>query len=126
MSTALTFVESPPGLAPLVDFDLDVVDGAPGLYTLRAETGLRLFLVDAPVYVPWYEPDLDAESLAMVGAAAGGETADVMVVATISDGAPIVNLMAPVLVNRRTGAAAQVILGDEWPLRAQLQRPGAA
>jgi flagellar assembly factor FliW len=124
MTTALTFVESPPGLAPLVDFDLDVVDGAPGLYTLRAETGLRLFLVDAPIYVPWYEPELDEESLAMVGASAGEP--DVMVVATISDGAPIVNLMAPVLVNRRTGAAAQVILGDEWPLRAQLQRPGAA
>jgi len=125
MTTALTFVESPPGLAPLVDFDLDVVDGAPGLYTLRADTGLRLFLVDVPIYVPWYEPEIDSESLASVGSAED-DPADVMVVATISDGAPIVNLMAPMIVNRRTGAAAQVILGDEWPLRAQLQRPGAA
>lgn len=124
MSTALTFVESPPGLAPLVDFDLDNVDGAPGLYTLRADTGLRLFLVDAPVYVPWYLPEIDSEALASVGSGAD-DPADLMVVATISDGAPIVNLMAPMIVNRRTGAAAQVILGDEWPLRAQLQRPGA-
>jgi flagellar assembly factor FliW len=125
MTTALTFIESPPGLAPLVDFDLDTVDGAPGLYTLRAETGLRLFLVDAPVYVPWYEPQIGSDALASVGSGAD-DPADLMVVATISDGAPIVNLMAPMIVNRRTGAAAQVILGDEWPLRAQLQRPGAA
>jgi flagellar assembly factor FliW len=125
VSTALTFVESPPGLAPLVEFDLDIVDGAPGLYTLRAETGLRLFLVDAPVYVPWYEPEIDSESLASVGSGEDSP-ADLMVVATISDGAPIVNLMAPMIVNRRTGAAAQVILGDEWPLRAELKRPGAA
>jgi flagellar assembly factor FliW len=125
MTTALTFIESPPGLAPLVDFDLDGVDGAPGLYTLKAQTGLRLFLVDAPVYVPWYAPKIDSDSLASVGAAED-DPADVMVVATISDGSPVVNLMAPMIVNRRTGAAAQVILGDEWPLRAQLQRPESA
>ena len=31
------------------------------------------------------------------------------------------NLLAPILVNPVTGAAAQVVLdGDEWPLRAPL------
>ena len=124
--SAVTFVESPPGLAPLLDFTLDEVEGARGLHTLRSSDApdIRLFMLDVPVYLPWYEPDFDEENYLSVGANADGT--DVLVVATISDGSPIVNLMAPVLVNRSTGAARQVILGDEWPLAASLAQPGAA
>ncbi len=33
------------------------------------------------------------------------------------------NLMAPIVVNAKTGACAQVILeGQDWPLRAELSR----
>jgi flagellar assembly factor FliW len=126
MTTALTFVESPPGLAPLLDFTLDDVEGARGLHTLRSSDapGIRLFVLDVPVYLPWYEPVFDDENYESVGASAGGT--DVMVVATISEGSPVVNLMAPMLVNRTTGAARQIILGDEWPLAARLQQAGAA
>ena len=126
MTTALTFVESPPGLAPLLDFTLDDVEGAHGLHTLRASEapGIRLFLVDVPVYLPWYEPQFNAENYESVGAAS--DNTDVLVVATISEGSPVVNLMAPMLVNRTTGAARQIILGDEWPLAARLEQPGAA
>ena len=81
-------------------------------------------MLDVPVFLPWYEPDFDDESYESLGASAGDT--DVMVVATIADGSPIVNLMAPVLVNRTTGAARQVILGEEWPLAASLAQPGAA
>jgi len=124
--SAVTFVESPPGLAPLLDFTLDEVEGARGLHTLRSSDApdIRLFMLDVPVYLPWYEPDFDEENYLSVGANADGT--DVLVVATISDGSPIVNLMAPVLVNRSTGAARQIILGDEWPLAASLAEPGAA
>jgi flagellar assembly factor FliW len=126
MSTALTFVESPPGLAPLLEFTLDDVEGARGLHTLRASDapGIRLFVVDAPVYLPWYEPQFNDENYESVGAAS--DDTDVLVVATISEGSPVVNLMAPMLVNRTTGAARQIILGDEWPLAARLEQPGAA
>ncbi|NEM91161.1 flagellar assembly protein FliW [Galbitalea soli] len=122
MSTAVVFVESPPGLAPLVDFTLDDVEGAPGLHTLSSSEHpeIRLFVVDAPVYLPWYEPHFGSDAFSSVGAA-DQEHTDVLVVTTLSDGAPIVNLMAPMLVNRETGAAAQVILDDDrWPLRAEL------
>ena len=124
--SAVTFVESPPGLAPLLDFTLDEVEGAHGLHTLRSSDApdIRLFVLDVPVFLPWYEPAFDEENYLSVGANADGT--DVLVVATISDGSPIVNLMAPVLVNRTTGAARQVILGDEWPLAASLVQPGAA
>jgi flagellar assembly factor FliW len=124
--SAVTFVESPPGLAPLLDFTLDEVEGAHGLHTLRSSDApdIRLFMLDVPVYLPWYEPTFDEENYLSVGANADGT--DVLVVATISDGSPVVNLMAPVLVNRTTGAARQVILGDEWPLAASLAQPGVA
>jgi flagellar assembly factor FliW len=127
MSTALTFAGPPPGLEPLVDFTLSDVEGAPGLHTMQssANPGVRLFVLDAPVYLPWYAPAFDAENYQTVGAG-GSDDADVLVVATLSDGSPIVNLMAPILVNRSTGAASQVILGDEWPLRASLAAPTAA
>jgi flagellar assembly factor FliW len=126
MSTALTFVESPPGLAPLLDFTLDEVEGARGLHTLRSSDapGIRLFVLDVPVYLPWYAPEFNDENYESVGAAS--DNTDVLVVATISDGSPVVNLMAPMLVNRTTGAAKQIILGDEWPLAARLEQPGAA
>jgi flagellar assembly factor FliW len=126
MTTTLTFVESPPGLAPLVDFTLDDVEGARGLHTLRSSEapGIRLFVIDVPVYLPWYEPEFNSDNYDSVGADAAG--ADVLVVATITDGSPVVNLMAPMLVNRTTGAAKQIILGDEWPLQAQLTRPEVA
>jgi flagellar assembly factor FliW len=126
MSTALTFVESPPGLAPFLAFTLDEVEGAPGLHTLRSfdAPDIRLFVLDVPVYLPWYSPEFNDENYESVGARS--DDTDVLVVATISEGSPVVNLMAPVLVNRTTGAARQIILGDEWPLAARLAQPGAA
>jgi flagellar assembly factor FliW len=126
MTTALTFVESPPGLAPLLEFTLDEVEGARGLHTLRAtdDPGIRLFVLDVPVYLPWYVPEFNEENYHSVGAASADT--DVLVVATISEGSPVVNLMAPMLVNRTTGVARQIILGDEWPLAARLQQPDVA
>jgi flagellar assembly factor FliW len=127
MTTTLTFVESPPGLDPLLDFTLDDVEGAAGLHELRSSDApnIRLFVIDAPIYLPWYEPEFNRANYESVGAEDAG-SADVLVVATITDGSPVVNLMAPVLVNRATGAAKQIILGDEWPLAAQLTVAGAA
>src|SRR5690606_32112085 len=60
MTAKLTFTVSPPGFAPHVDFVLDEVAGAIGLYTLRSvEVGApRLFVLDAGVYLPAYTPEL--------------------------------------------------------------------
>jgi flagellar assembly factor FliW len=117
----LTFTAPPPGFAPLTDFDLAAVDGAPGLYTLRDTAGadLRLFLLDPTYYVPEYLPAVADEDLAALGASSVGEV-DVYVVANISDGAPVVNLLAPIVVNPASGSATQLILEDDWPLQAEL------
>ena len=123
----VVFTAPPPGLSPLTDFDLAEVEGATGLYTLRDTAGadVRLFLVDPRFFVPEYAPEFTAEQLAPLEAD-GSDTLDVYVVATIADGAPVVNLLAPILVDPLSGAASQVILdGDDWPLRAELIAPAA-
>lgn len=123
----LTFVTPPPGLQPIDEFDLAEVEGAVGLYTLRDTAGadVRLFLLDPGHFVPEYLPTLSGEQLASLDAASEAEL-DVYVVATIQQGAPVVNLLAPIVVNPQAGRAAQVILeGDDWPLRAELVAPAA-
>jgi len=123
----LTFIAPPPGFHPHTVFDLTRVDGAAGLFTLEDTSGaeLRLFLVEPRLFVPDYAPELTNEHLAPLGAE-GAAQVDVFVVATIEGGSPVVNLLAPILVNPATGSAAQVILDEAaWPLRAELIRPAA-
>ena len=124
MTATLTFVTPPPGLSPHVEFALDDIEGAPGLHTLRAssDASVRLFVVEAAMYVPDYAPAFTEEHFSDVGAASGSD-ASVLVVTTLDSDGPVVNLLAPVLVNPATGAATQVILdGSDFPLRARLAR----
>jgi len=122
MSGLVTFIAPPPGLSPLVEFDLEPVDDADGLYTLRSLVApdIRLFVIDAPVYLPDYSPKVSAQQLASIGAT-GSDDVRLLVVTTLGDDGPTANLMAPILMHATSGDAAQVILdGDDWPLRMQL------
>jgi flagellar assembly factor FliW len=122
MSAALTFIASPPGFAPLVEFSLDEIEGALGLYALRAldNESTRLFVLDAGIYLPNYTPEISDEQAASLELAKG-EDALVLVVANPGESGTTMNLMAPIVVNSVNGHCAQFILeGDEWPLRAQL------
>jgi flagellar assembly factor FliW len=122
MSVALTFVAPPPGLAPLTDFSLDAVDGAQGLYALIAwaNQDVRLYVVDASVYLPHYTPVITDEHADALGLATADD-AMVLVVATPAATGTTVNLMAPIVVNSSTGISAQVILdGQDWPLHETL------
>jgi len=122
MTGLVTFIAPPPGLSPLVDFDLEPVAEADGLYTLRSleAPDIRLFVIDAPVYLPDYNPEMSVQQLESIGATETSEVR-VLVVTTLSDGGPSANLMAPILMHATSGEATQVILdGDDWPLRMQL------
>ena len=120
--TQLTFVTSPPGLAPLVHFSLEPIAGAGGLYALQAthDADKRMFVLDAGVYLPDYTPLLsDAQCAAL--SLKEPEDAQVLVVANAGEGSTTVNLMAPIIVNRKTDICAQFILdGQDFPLRAPL------
>ncbi|MDU0344319.1 flagellar assembly protein FliW [Microbacterium sp. KSW2-29] len=114
------FASSPPGLGPLTSFRLTRIEGARGLYTLRS-TGdeVRLFLVDPATVVSGYHPRITAGMRDEIGS--DEDAVRVFVVANPSDEGVFVNLRAPVLLNERTGAAAQIIFEDtSYPLRAQL------
>jgi len=122
MSGAVTFVTPPPGLSPLVDFELESIADAEGLYSLRslAAPEIRLFVIDAPLYLPDYAPRATVQQRESIGATEESQIR-VLVVTTITEGGPSANLMAPIFINAESGEAAQVILdGDDYPLRALL------
>ena len=122
MTAALSFVSPPPGLDPLTDFILDDVNGAAGLYALHAakDPGIRLYVLDAAVYLPWYTPEITDEQAAELDLG-GPEDAMVLVVANASEAGTTTNLMAPIVVNSTSGCCAQLILeGQDWPIRAEL------
>jgi flagellar assembly factor FliW len=130
VTAPVAFVAPPFGLEPLVDFVLDEVEGAAGLFALRS-TGsesdsaseaeaVRLFVLDAAVHLPDYSPVLTDEQTTGLDLHEAAE-ALLLVVATPASSGMTVNLLAPVVVNTRTGQAAQLILeGQDWPLRAEL------
>jgi flagellar assembly factor FliW len=126
VNPVLTFVAPPPGLAPLVDFSLDKIDGADGLYAMHAlhadlDSELRLFLLDAQVHLPDYAPMLTDEQCAAVDVTTP-EDAIVLVVANPAADGTTVNLLAPIVVNASTGASAQFILeGQNYSLRQELR-----
>lgn len=121
----LRFLDPPPGLRPLTSFVLSGVEGAAELYTLRSldVPGTRLFLIDPEPYFPGYAPSVDEAVLSLLAP----EGSPVAVLAVVNPGAdaepPTVNLLAPVLVNLERGVAAQVVLDDDFPLRAALVPP---
>lgn len=122
MSAALTFVTPPPGLAPLVDFTLDEIIGAAGLYSLQSVDvpDRRMFVLDAAVYVPDYAPYLNDHECDVL-TLERPEDAMVLVVSNTSEGHPTVNLLAPIVVNTKTAMCSQVILeGQDYPIKRQL------
>lgn len=121
MSANVEFVTPPLGLEPLTGFDLDEIENAGGsLFSLRAsnDQDIRLFVVPGDV-MPTYQPVLTDEQVADLGL----ESADDAVVFAIvnpANGSATVNLLAPIVVNSKTGVAAQIILDGDWPVRQPL------
>lgn len=111
------FTAALPGLGGTC-YDLAAVAGARGLYTLQsaAESGALLYVLDAG-HLHGYHPSLPGYALADLGLT--GEPLVLLVTAAGEQGATV-NLMAPILLNPVTGAASQIILDGDYPLRAPL------
>lgn len=103
---------------PGTSYVIDEVDA--GLFTLRSESEpLRLFVVEGAA-LPSYQPELDDEQIEALGLTAP-EDAELYVVVNPAEGAPTLNLLAPIIVNRRSRRGAQLVLdAGRWPLRASL------
>jgi len=124
--TVLHFPASLPGLEPLKEFSLTEVEGSTGLYSLDSSElpEVRLFLLDPAVHLPDYTPNTSAQ----LGALGNPEPGNVrvLVIVNTSDGAPHVNLLAPVLLDVAEARGAQVILeGQDLPVRSELLQPAA-
>ena len=128
MSATLTFATPPHGLAPHTGFELREIEGAHGLFALEAvaDSGIRLFVLDASVYLPDYSPVISDEDCVKLDVHTSDD-ALVLVVANPAAGGTTMNLLAPIVVNATSGASAQIILeGQDFPLRAQLSSVRAA
>ncbi|GAA3673028.1 hypothetical protein GCM10023081_09230 [Arthrobacter ginkgonis] len=121
MTLRVDFTEPLAGLGRHTAYDLDEVEGAPGLHALRAaaDPELRLFALSADL-VPGYAPKLSGPQLSTVSAEDAGDLQLLVVVNPTGDG-PTVNLMAPLVLNPRTGQGTQPVLATgDWPLRHRL------
>lgn len=121
LTTDVDFAAPLPGLSPHTAFTLDRIEGAEGLYALRAVgDAVRLFLLDPTAGDYGYEPAIPPGVRADLGAADDADL-QVFVVANPTDDGVYLNLRAPVLIHRGSGRAAQVILDDQrYPIRALL------
>ena len=111
-----------PGLPGHLEYSLDGLDEGGILYALRslADPAVRLFVVRPESFFEGYTPHVDADTRDALALGEGVEPLLLVVVHPGGEDAPTTaNLLAPVMVNPATGAAAQVVL-DGWPLRAPL------
>jgi flagellar assembly factor FliW len=121
----LEFSSPMPGFPDHHQFVLVRVHEEGVLYALTSvsEPDLRFLVVPPAPFFPDYEPEIDDESLAAMGATENdaGNLA-VLLVVTAGDTAmsSTANLMAPIIVNESNRTACQLILSGDWPIRAVL------
>jgi flagellar assembly factor FliW len=125
--TALPVLTMDGGLAGFPGADryalIELPEASP-LFVLRSVDvpGLEFVVAPPGLFFPDYTPEIDdasAERLALTDA----RDALLLVVLTIGTGidTATANLLAPIVINQRTRAAAQVVLQADWPLRAPLR-----
>ena len=75
------------------------------------------------LFFPDYAPELDEASAERLGLT---DAADALLLVVLTIGADAssttANLLAPIVIHDKTRVAAQVVLQQDWPLRAPLQR----
>jgi flagellar assembly factor FliW len=124
---ALTMTEPLPGFPGHGDYVLVPADPAGVLFWLQsvAAEGPRFLAVSAAAYFPDYAPPLPGSALVELGLPEPAE-AQILCLVTVPEGdvaSATANLRAPVVVNRDTHRARQVVLTDALhPIRRPLRR----
>ncbi len=123
----LTVTEPLAGFPGHRDYVLVAADAAGVLFWLQsvAPEGPRFLAVPAPAFFPDYTPRLPGPVLTELDLA-GSADAELYCLVTVPDGdvsSATANLRAPVVVNRDTHRACQVVLTDAiHPIRRPLRR----
>ena len=121
-SSLLHFADGLLGFEHASDFAVVGADDEGIYFWLQsAEDPALAFLAVVPgLFYPEYEPDLpdlDVESLGLTQPA----DAHVLCIVTIGDDGITANLLGPVVINVKTRAARQVVLGEQrWSVHAPL------
>jgi flagellar assembly factor FliW len=116
----LTFLSPPFGFTETA-YELAPVEGAPGLFALRAGEA-RLYLLEAAMHLPAYRPSVPRIDLEELGA----DAPRVLVVVNPAASPTTVNLAAPILVGPDGRARQSILDRGDWPLRAPLAEVLAA
>ena len=120
----LTFAGGLAGFPDSERYALVEVPDAPPMCLLTSldEPGVQFVVVPPAVFFPDYAPAIDDESAERLGLT---DADDALLLVVLTVGARVedstANLLAPVVVNRTTRRAAQVVVTDDWPLRAPLR-----
>ena len=120
----LELVAPLPGLPGHVRYVLEPLDDGGVLFAQRSipaddqDTPIRLFVVSPAIHFPDYAPTIDADDLEWDAVTESTVALVVVHPGRDDDGGPTANLLAPIVVDTRTGAAAQVVLDGDWPVRA--------
>ncbi|HVQ93263.1 MAG TPA: flagellar assembly protein FliW [Mycobacteriales bacterium] len=119
----IQFVRPVPGFPEHFRYVLTRVADDGLLYVLRSldDPSVR-FLVIAPIpFFPDYAPEIDDDTLDLLDVHAADRLVVLLVVSAGTSAAEAtVNLLAPIVVDRVSRRAAQVLLHEEFPLRAPL------
>ena len=120
----LTFTGGLAGFPDTERFALVEVDGGSPLFRLCSldVPGLEFVVTPPGVFFPDYAPEVDDASATRLGLD-DADDALLLVILTLGSTASdaTANLLAPIVLNRRDGRAAQVVLQGDHSLRARLQ-----
>jgi flagellar assembly factor FliW len=125
--TPLRFVVGMPGLEQYTAYTLIGIDGVPVFWLRCDETdGLALPLADAFAVDPAYSFALSDADVATLALDRPEDTLVFVVLTVRRDGTITANLFAPVIVNRRSWRAKQVILdGSSYSLHHPVEGFGS-
>jgi flagellar assembly factor FliW len=121
----ITFTQAIPGFAGLKRFvlvRLDDADAAVSELRSLERPEVRFVVVTPGIFFSDYAIELDDQQCSDLGLTSADDVL-VLVMLTVGHDGPstTANLLAPVVINVRTRAAAQIILtGSDWPVRAPL------
>ena len=126
MPSSLHLVEPLPGLPDDTEYTLDPLDEIGFLFALHGTArtgGVRLFVISPELVFPDYDPAIPRPVLDAVCGTSG--RTEVALLAVVHPGpgeqlAPTADLLAPIVVDRATGRALQIVLDEDLPLRAPL------
>lgn len=120
-AVTISFVAGMPGFPQLRSFELRDLGAelAPFAQLVSLEADLTFIVVPPGRVFPDYTVELTEEHVSALGLAGDGSDAAVLCIVSIAPpDRHTVNLLGPIVVNRRTGAAAQVVQAKAHPATA--------